>query len=122
MGYERQESFNVHDPLGLIGMPMAPMTAGLENSVADYPKLITDGGQSTGVPTAVRTIGGALITVLVLVGILAPPGPATDPGTPSQTGTSQSYASWCPHLNAPLLFAPRHPIRELFDRALMIQR
>ena len=122
MGYERQKSFNVHDPLGLIAMPMAPMTAGLENSVADYPKLITDGGQSTGVPTAVRTIGGALITVLVLVGILAPPGPATDPGTPSQTGTSQSYASWCPHLNAPLLFAPRHPIRELFDRALMIQR
>ena len=70
MGYERQESFKVHDPLGLIGMPMAPMTAGLENSVADYPKLITDGGQSTGVPTAVRTIGGALITALVLVGLV----------------------------------------------------
>ena len=77
MGYERPKSFNVHDPLGLIAMPMAPMTAGLENSVVDYPKLITDGGQSTGVPTAVRTIGGALITALVLVGLVAPPRPAT---------------------------------------------
>src|SRR5262245_39756354 len=79
MGYERQKSFNVHDPLGLIAMPMAPMTAGLENSVADYPKLITDSSQSTGVPTAVRTIGGALITALVLVVLVALRGPATCP-------------------------------------------
>jgi hypothetical protein len=90
MGYERQKSFNVHDPLGLIAMPMAPMTAELENSVADYPKLITDSGQSTGVPTAVKTIGGALITALVLVGLVALRGPATE-----RTGTSQSYAAWC---------------------------
>jgi hypothetical protein len=122
MGYERQKSFNAHDPLGLIAMPMAPMTAGLEHSVADCPKLTTDGGQSTGAPTAVRTIGGALIIVLVVVGLVAPPGPATDPGIPSRTGTSQSYAAWCPHSNAPLVFASRHPIRELFGRALMIQR
>ena len=117
MGYERQKSFNVHDPLGLIAVPMAPMTAGLENSVADYPKLITHNGQPTGVPTAVRTIGGALIIALVLVGLVAPPGPATDPNTPSRTGTSPSYAVWCPHLNAPLVFASSHPIRELFNRA-----
>jgi hypothetical protein len=109
MGYERQKPFNVHDPLGLIAMPMAPMAAGLEHSVADYPKLTTDGGQSTRVPTAVRTIGGALITVLVVVGLIAPPGPATDPGTPSPTATSQSYTAWCPHSNAPLVFASRHP-------------
>ena len=95
MDYERQKSFSVHDPLGLIAMPMAPMTAGLENSVADYPKLITDSGQPTGVPTAVRAIGGALITALVLVGLVALRGPATEPGTPSRTGTSQSYAAWC---------------------------
>jgi hypothetical protein len=122
MGYERQESFDVHDPLGLIALPVAPMTTGLENSVADYPKLMTDGGQSTGVLTAVRTIGGALITALVLVGLVAPPGPVTDPGRPSRTGTSQSYAAWCPHLNASLVFASRHPIREPIDRTLMIQR
>jgi len=34
----------------------------------------------------------------------------------------QSYAAWCPHLNAPVVFAFRHPIRELIDRPLMIQR
>jgi len=122
MGCERQKSYNVHDALGLIAMPMVPMTAGLENSVTDYPKLMTDGGQSTGVPTAVRTIEGALIIALVLVGLVAPPGPATDPNTPSRTRTSPSYAAWCPHLNAPLVFASSHPIRELFDRALMIQQ
>ena len=121
MGYERQKSFNVHDPLGLIAMPMAPMTAGLKNSVADDPKRIIDGGQSTGVPTAVRTIGGALTTALVLVGLVALGGPATDPGAPSRV-TSQSYAAWCPHLNASLVFESRHPIRELFNRAFMIHR
>src|SRR5262245_41612233 len=87
MGYERRKSFNVHDPLGLIAMPMTPMTAGLENSVTDYPRnLITDGSQSTGVPTVLWTIGGALITALVLVGLVAPPGPTTEPGTSSRTG------------------------------------
>jgi|SRR5215475_9583747 len=75
----------------LIAMPMTPMRAGLENSVTDYPRnLITDGSQSTGVPTVLWTIGGALITALVLVGLVAPPGPTTDPGTSSRTGYSHT--------------------------------
>jgi hypothetical protein len=113
MGYERQKSFSVHDPLGLVAMPVAPIPVPIEQFVADCPKLTTEGGQSTGVPTAVRTIGGAVIAVLVVVGLVAPPGQATDPSIPSRTETSQSYAAWCPRLNAPLGFVSSHPNRKL---------
>ena len=65
-----KDSFNVHDPLGLIAMPMAPMTAGLENSIADYPKLITDSGQSTGVPTAVGSRNWMLLLCRPLINMM----------------------------------------------------
>jgi hypothetical protein len=121
MGYNRQKSFNTHDPLGLMAMPMSSTTAGLEHSIADCSKLTADNDQSAEEPTAVRMIGRVLITVLVVLGLVAPPGPATDPGAPSRTGMSQSYALWCAHAHARLVSASGHSGRELFDRAMMIE-
>jgi hypothetical protein len=114
-------SSNVHDPLGLMAMPVAPMSAGLDNPAVGNPKLATEGAQSAGVSTSVKTIGGALITLLVVVSLVAPPGPATESSVP-RTGISKSYAGWCPRFTSGLVSETRNPIRELLDRALILQR
>ena len=113
MAGKRRKSFHVGDQLGLIAVPMATTSGGSDRSVSV---------QSKRVPTAVKTVGGVLMTVLVVVGLVVPPGPATDSPTPSQAGTSTQYAGLCAHLNAPVIFASDHPLRELFDWLWMIQR
>jgi hypothetical protein len=120
MAGKRRKSFHVGDQLGLIAVPMATISGGSDRSVG--PNLVDDGVQSKRVPTGVKTVGGVLMTVLVVVGLVVPPGPARDSPTPSQTGTSMPYAGLCAHLNAPVIFVSDHPMRELFDWLWMIQR
>jgi hypothetical protein len=121
MGCRRQTSFNTHDPLGLIAAPMVPASGGVEHSVGDYPKLLPDHAQPTRVPTAVKTIGAGLVTAVLIVTLVAPPGSGTESGTPSRTGISKSFAEWCP-FSAPHLSASRESINELVDRAWITLR
>lgn len=102
MGCQRQRPSIVYDPIGLVGvpMPLAPMAAGLKDSVRDDPKLTTGGTESTGVHTAATTIGGLLITVLIVVGLVALPGAEMDRSTPSRGDAKMAYAAWCPRSNA----------------------
>jgi hypothetical protein len=88
MGCQGQRPSIVYDPIGLVGfpMPLAPMSAGLEHSVGDDPMLTNGGAGSTGIHTAATTIGGLLITVLIVVGLFALPGPEMDRGTPFRAG------------------------------------
>jgi hypothetical protein len=96
-------------------MPLALMAAGLEDSVDDDPKLTTGGAESTGVHAAATTIGGLLITVLIVVGRATLPGPEMDRGTPFRAGAPLAYAGWCPRSNARFSISPRPPFLELFD-------
>jgi hypothetical protein len=115
MACRRQKSFNTHDPLGLIAVPMRPVSGGVERSGGRHSTLPTDSAAPTRVPAVVKTISGALIAAVLLVGLVAPPRPAIDSGAPSRTGISKSFAEWCPHFRA----ASRESIFELFERALI---
>ena len=102
MGCRQQWSSSVHDPLGLAALPLAPMSAGSQQVVGDHMMVVTGGGRSTGVQTALKTIGGALIAVLAVLSLVAPAGPGVDTGTPSRAGAPKAFARWCPHSNAKL--------------------
>ena len=102
MECQRNRPSIVYDPIGLVGLPMplAPM-AGLAHSIGDDPKLITGGAESTGMHAVATTIGGLLITVLIVVGLVALPGPEMDRGASFRVGAPMAYAGWCPRSNAP---------------------
>jgi hypothetical protein len=101
MECRQQWSSSVHDPLGLAALPLAPMSAGLQHVVGDHMMVVT-GGRSTGVQTALKTIGGSLIAGLVVISLVAPAGPGMGTGTPSRAGAPNAFARWCPHSNAKL--------------------
>jgi hypothetical protein len=106
MTCRRQESFNTHDPLDLIAVPMRPVSGGVERPGGRFPTLPTDSAAPTRVPAVVKTIGGVLITAVLLVSLVAPPRPAIDSGAPSPTVISKSFAEWCPHLRGSRFRAP----------------
>jgi hypothetical protein len=114
MGCQRHRSFNAHDPLGLIAAPIAPAWCGEACSVGDHRKLAIDVARPTAV---VKAIGGALIITMVLVSLVARPPPAMDSGAPSWSGTSKSFAEWCPHFSAGHVSSSRASIFEFFERA-----
>src|SRR5215467_12824686 len=96
MGCRRHKPFTAHDPLGLIAMPMAGAPADFGRSSSDFSKLAIVSAGPTTLPTAAKTIVGALIMLFVLVGLVAPPGPGAD----SKTAISKPFAEWCPHFSA----------------------
>lgn len=103
MECRQRSSSSVHDPLGLAALPLAPMSARLQHVVGHHMMAVT-GGRSTGVQTALKSIGATLIAVLVVMSLVAPVGPGRDSGTPSGAGAPKAFATWCPHSNAPLAF------------------
>jgi hypothetical protein len=117
MGCQRQRSFNAHDPLGLIAAPIAPAWCGETCSVGDHRKLAIDTARPTRVQAVVKAISGALIITVVLVNLVAPPPPAMNSGAPSWSGTSKSFAEWCPHFSAGHVSSSRASIFKFFERA-----
>jgi len=120
MGCRRHKPFTAHDPLGLIAMPMAGAPTDPVRSSSDFSKLaIASAGPKT-LPTAAKTIVGALIMLFVLVGLVAPPGPGDDSHGPPKTAISKPFAEWCPHFSAS--HVSEASIVDLLDRALMLHR
>ena len=64
MGSPRQKSSLVRDPLGLLALPMT-------STGSDRPT-----AKSSGMAIAVKTIGGALVAVLIMVSLVSPHSPA----------------------------------------------
>jgi hypothetical protein len=120
MGCRRHRSLTAHDPLGLIAMPMAGAPADFGRSSSDFARLAIASAGPTTLPTAAKTIVGALIMLFVLVGLVAPPGPGADSHGSSKTAISMPFAEWCPHFSASRV--SEASIADLLDRALMLLR
>jgi hypothetical protein len=120
MGCHRHKPYTAHDPLGLIAMPMAGVPADFGRSSSDFSKLAIASTGSTTLPTAAKTIVGALIMLFVLVGLVAPPGPGADSNGPSKTAISKPFAEWCPHFSAS--HVSEASIVDVLDHALMLLR
>ena len=116
----RHKSFTVHDPLGLIAMPMGGAPADFGRSSSDFSKFAITSAGPTGLPTAAKTIVGALIMLFVLVGLVAPPGPGANSHGPSRTAISKPFAEWCPHFSASHVSGASFV--DLLDRALTLLR
>jgi hypothetical protein len=116
MGCRRHKSLTAHDPLGLIAMPMARAPADFGRFSSHFARLAIASPRPTTLPTAAKTIVGAVIMLFVLVGLVAPPGPGADSNGPSKTAISE----WCPHFSAS--HVSEASIVDLLDRALMLLR
>jgi len=66
MGIPGQKSSLVGDPLGLLALPMTSIAT-------DRPT-----AKSSGMAIAAKTIGGALVAMLIAVSLVSLPGPAKD--------------------------------------------
>jgi hypothetical protein len=79
----QQESFLVHDPLGLLALPIAAIGHDLCGN--DGPRTGTssakllDVEEELGMAIAAKTIGRVLVAGLIAVSLVALPGPAKDP-------------------------------------------
>jgi hypothetical protein len=58
--------------------------------------------------------------LFLLVGLVAPPGPAANSQGPSKTAISKPFAEWCPHFGASHVSGAS--IVDLLDRALILLR
>jgi hypothetical protein len=96
---------------------MSGAPADFGHSSFDFSKLAIASAGPTTLPTAGKTIVGALIMLFVLVGLVAPPGPGADEHGPSKTAISKPFAEWCPHFGAS--HVSEASIVDLLDRALM---
>ena len=114
----RHISLTAHDPLGLIAMPIAGAPDDFGRSSSDLSKLAIASAGPTTLPTAAKTLVGALIMLFVLVGLVAPPGPGAD--SHSKTAISKPFAEWCPHFGAS--HVSEASFVDLFDRTLMLLR
>jgi len=119
MGSLRQTSSLVHDPLGLLALPMT--STGRDRPDEEGPRPGIDGAKSSGMAIAAKTLGGALIPLLIAVSLFAPPGPASDAHTSSRPAVWKADEGWCLGALAPFMFASHHPLRELFDPELMVR-
>ena len=78
----RQRSPLVHDPLSLLALPIASI--GRDRLADDGPQLGTnakllEAEVRLGMANAAKTIGGALVVVLIAVSLVAPLGPVKAP-------------------------------------------
>ena len=112
MGNPHQTHSLIHDPLGLLALPMT--APGYDPPDDDAPR---PGTKSSGMAIAAKTLGGAL---LVAAGLVALPGPANDVHTSSRTAVWKADHGWCQSALAPFSFATHHPLRELFDPELIV--
>ena len=115
MGSPRKVSSLVHDPLGLLALPMTP--PGHDPPDDDGTRPGAENAKSSGMAIAAKTLGGAL---LVAAGLVALPGPANDVHTSSRTAVWKADHGWCQSALAPFSFATHHPLRELFDPELIV--
>ena len=114
----RQKSSSASDPFGLVAMPIA-RSARAEHSLTDYPKLATESAKAAGLQTIAKAIGGAVITLVMLAGLVAPPGPATESNAPT---VSKAFAEWCPHVSASHVSASRASFADLVNFAWTMLR
>ena len=117
MGCRRHKSLTAHDPLGLIAMPIAGVSANFGRSSYKFAKLAIASAGPTTLPTAAKTFVGVLIMLFVLVALVAPPGPGFNSHGSSRTAISMPFAEWCPHLSA--THVSEASFGDLLDRALM---
>jgi hypothetical protein len=74
-----------HDPLGLVALPITPI--GYDQAADHGSQLGTNAKllgpeEGSGMPNAAKTIGAALVAVLIAIGLVVPP-PAKDSQTVS---------------------------------------
>ena len=119
MGSPRQTSSLVHDPLGLLALPMESTGRAWPDEVDPQPGI--NSTQSLGMAIATKTIGAALAAVLVAVSLVALPGPANDGQTASRTSVWKADEGWCIGALAPFMFASHYPLHELFDPQLTVR-
>jgi hypothetical protein len=80
MGSPRQKSSLVHDPLGLLALPMTSL--GSDRLAGHGPQSgINSTKSSLGATIAANRIGEALVAVLIAVSLLAIPAPAKEAQT-----------------------------------------
>ena len=120
MGSPRQTSSLVHDPLGLLALPMKSTGRAWPDEVDPPPGI--NSTQSLGMAIATKTIGAALAAVLVAVSFVALPGPANDGQTVSRTAVWKADEGWCLGALAPFIFASHYPLHELFGPQLRVRR
>jgi hypothetical protein len=88
----------IHDPLGLVAIPLAPMSGPTDPSLPFHDAHATvtaNGTPSAAVVTGVATIGCAAIGLLVVVGLVVPARHQTDLGASSASRTSNADAGRC---------------------------
>jgi len=76
MGSPKQNSSLVHDPLGLLAMPMTSICR--DQASADGLRPGTHSAKSSGMTIAAKTVGAALVAVLIMVSLVSLPGPAKE--------------------------------------------
>jgi len=111
MGSPRLTPPLVHDPLGLLALPMTP--PGHDPPDDDGPRPRADNAESSRMAIAAKTLGGAMVALLVMAGLGVLPRPAND--------VHSSYA-WCASALAPFSFAAHQPLGKLFDPELHVIR
>ena len=118
MGSLRRTSSLVHDPLGLLALPMTPMAGDHSD---DGPQIGTEGGEPSGMPIAAKTIGGAMVAALVAVSLVALPGPANDAQNSSRVAVWKADEGLCLGGLGPLMSPVHHPLRDHFDPQSMVR-
>jgi len=114
MGSPRQTPSLVHDPLGLLAVPMTP--PGHDPPDDDGPRPGADNAKSSAI--AAKAVGLAMVALLVAAGLVALPRPANDVHTSSRTVVWKADHGWCQSALAPFGFASHQPL--LFDPELIV--
>src|SRR5215475_945685 len=113
MGSPHQTPSLIHDPLGLLALPM---TALGYDPPDDAPR---PGAKSWGMAIAANMLGGAMVALLVAAGLVSLPGPTNDVRTSSPTAVWKYLThpagvpanhGWFQSALAPLLFASHQPL------------
>ena len=120
MGSPRPMPPLVHDPLGLLALPMTP--PGHDPPDDDGPRPGADNAKSLGMAIAAKTLGGAMVALLVMAGLVVLPRPANDVHSSSHTAVWKGDHAWCPSEPGPFSFASHQPLGKLFDPELRVIR
>ena len=115
MGSPRQTPSQVHDPLGLLAMPMTAPGDDPTDDDAPRPR-----AKSSGMAIATVMLGGAMVAPLAAAGLVSLPGPTNDVHTSFGTAVWEANHGWCQSALAPLLFASHQPLRKLSDPELVV--
>ena len=118
MGSPRLTPPLVHDPLGLLALPMTP--PGHDPPDDDGPR--PGAAKSSRMAIAAKTLGGAMVALLVMAGLGVLPRPANDVHSSSRTTVWKGDHAWCASALAPFSFAAHQPLGKLFDPELHVIR